>query len=152
MLVVSEMQEHECWALLAASKVGRLACIVQAGTPYVVPMSFVFEDRHIYGFSLIGRKIHAMRAHPRACLEVDEIQSELNWWSIVVLGRFEELSETDHWRNERSHAWSLLQKVRPNWWRPGEESPLGATGAAQPPHTFFRIVCEQITGRRGITG
>ena len=72
--MVGEMSLQECRAILTASRVGRLAC-VRDGMPYVVPTSFVFEDGHIYSFSLLGQKVWAMRGNPQVCLEVDEIKS-----------------------------------------------------------------------------
>ena len=98
---------------LAASRVGRLAC-VRDGMPYVVPISFVHENGHIYSFSLIGHKVSAMRGHPQVCFEVDEIRSPRSWWSVIAFGRYEELAEAGPWQNERDHPWSLLQKARPN--------------------------------------
>ena len=71
---LSEMDAQECRALLAISRVGRLGC-TRDGMPYVVPISFVYDDGHIYSFSLVGHKVLAMRGHPQVCLEVDEIHS-----------------------------------------------------------------------------
>ena len=73
-VIISEMTAQECRMHLAASRVGRLAC-VRNGMPYVVPISFVYEDGHIYSFSLIGHKVWAMRGHPQVCFEVDEIRA-----------------------------------------------------------------------------
>ena len=148
-MIISEMTVQECRALLSSSRVGRLACVWE-GQPYVVPISFVYEDGHVYSFSLVGQKIRAMREHPQVCLEVDEIRSARNWWSVVAFGLYEELSEAGHWRNERDHAWSLLQKARPNWWEPGSETPHAEDRAAASPHFFFRINIEEITGRRAL--
>ena len=128
---------------------GRTAWVHRDGMPYMVPISFVYDDGHIYSFSLVGHKVLAMRGHPQVCLEVDEIHSPSNWWSVLASGLYEELSETGHWRNERDHAWSLLQKARPNWWDPGSKKPpLGGSKPDVYPHLFFRIKVEQITGRR----
>ena len=56
--------------LLTAARIGRLGC-VDDGEPYVVPISYFFEDGSVYSHSLPGRKIDILRAHPRACLQVD---------------------------------------------------------------------------------
>jgi nitroimidazol reductase NimA-like FMN-containing flavoprotein (pyridoxamine 5'-phosphate oxidase superfamily) len=145
-VIISEINVQECRALLIASRVGRLAS-VRDGQPYVVPISFVYEDGHAYSFSLVGHMVLAMRGHPQVCLEVDEIQNPRNWWSVVAFGRYEELSEASHWRD---HAWSLLQKARPNWWEPGSEAPHSEGRVAAPPHLFFRINIEEVTGRRAV--
>ena len=68
---ISEMTAQECRALLSANRVGRLGC-VRDGMPYIVPISYVYEDRHIYSFSLVGAKVSAMRDHPQVCLEIDQ--------------------------------------------------------------------------------
>lgn len=146
-VIISEMTAQESRMHLAASRVGRLC--VSDGMPYVVPISFVYEHGHIYSFSLVGQKVLAMRGNPQVCVEVDEIRNPRNWWSVVAFGRYEELSEGPR-QNERDHAWSLLQKARPNWWEPGSETPQSEDKVASPPHLFFRINIERITGRRAL--
>ena len=73
-----------------------------------------------------------------------------SWWRVIAFGRYEELSEAGPRQNERDHAWSLLQKARPNWWEPGGETPHSEDKVASPPHLFFRINIEKITGRRAL--
>ena len=82
--------EEETRALLNFAKVGRLGCVVD-GEPYIVPINYLFEDGAIYGHSLPGRKLEALRAHPRACLQVDEIRDDFNWRSAIAYGNFEEI-------------------------------------------------------------
>ncbi|RWD60944.1 MAG: pyridoxamine 5'-phosphate oxidase family protein [Mesorhizobium sp.] len=148
-MIVSEMTAQECRSHLAESRVGRLGC-VSDGVPYVVPVSFVYENGHIYSFSLIGHKVEAMRGHPQVCFEVDEIRSPRDWWSVVAFGRYEELPDAGPRQGERDKAWALLQKARSNWWDPGSETPRSEDKVARPPHLFFRINVEKITGRRGL--
>lgn len=84
------LQEGEAKELLSTCKIGRLGC-VDNGEPYVVPINYVFEDGKIYSHSLPGRKIDALRAHPRACLQVDEIHNDFEWRSVIAYGDFEEI-------------------------------------------------------------
>lgn len=86
------LDESETLALLAAGKVGHLGCVVQ-GEPYVVPINYLFEDDSIYGHSMMGRKIRALRSHPRACLQVDEIEDDFHWRSAIAFGEFEEIRQ-----------------------------------------------------------
>ena len=134
--------------MLSASRVGRLGC-VRDGMPYIVPISYVYEERHIYSFSLVGAKVSAMRGHPQVCLEIDKIESPRQWWSVVACGYYEELPENPTWRGEREYAWSLLQKSRPNWWEPGSTNLSSDRNVVTTPHLFFRIEIELISGRRG---
>ena len=82
--------EEEARSLLNFAKVGRLGCVVK-GEPYIVPINFLFEDGSIYSHSLPGKKLEALRAHPRACFQVDEIRDDFNWRSAIAYGDFEEV-------------------------------------------------------------
>ena len=86
------MSDVEAQALLSTGRVGRLGCVV-AGEPYVLPINYVFIDGSIYSHSLPGTKITALRAHTRACFQVDEITDELRWRSVVAFGNFEEIDD-----------------------------------------------------------
>jgi nitroimidazol reductase NimA-like FMN-containing flavoprotein (pyridoxamine 5'-phosphate oxidase superfamily) len=84
------MAEEEVLELLSSAKVGRLGCI-DNGEPYVVPINYLFEAGVVYSHSLPGLKIEALRAHPRACLQVDAIEDDFNWRSAIAHGSFEEI-------------------------------------------------------------
>jgi uncharacterized protein len=84
------LSEKEARELISAGMIGRLGC-VDNGEPYVVPINYVYADGFIYSHSLPGRKIEALRVHPRACLQVDEIESEVEWRSVIAYGDFEEV-------------------------------------------------------------
>ncbi len=82
-------------------KLGRLGCIAD-GEPYVVPINYLFDGENIYVHSLGGRKIDALRANPRACLQVDEIEDAYHWRSVIAYGNYEEI--TDEQMRERTLA------------------------------------------------
>jgi nitroimidazol reductase NimA-like FMN-containing flavoprotein (pyridoxamine 5'-phosphate oxidase superfamily) len=87
---MKELGEEESLELLNSAKVGRLGCVAN-GEPYVVPINYFFEDGFIYSHSLPGRKIEALRVHPRACLQVDAIENDFKWRSAIAYGNFEEI-------------------------------------------------------------
>lgn len=58
-----------------------------------------------------------MRANPLVCFEVDEFTNHDQWTSVVVFGRYEELSDLPEYKSARDQALKLLQK-RANWWEP----------------------------------
>ncbi len=78
--------------LLERATIGRLAC-VKDDQPYVVPLSFVYNGVYLYSFTTAGQKIDYMRLNPRVCVEFDEISSTNKWQSVIVIGRFEELTK-----------------------------------------------------------
>lgn len=132
------MNDAETHALLSAARIGRLGCIFE-GEPYVLPLNYLFDDGSIYSHSLPGRKINALRIHPRACLQVDEMTDDLHWRSVIAFGNFEEID--DHL--ERAHILRKLLKRFPLL-TPVESRVV--QDAAPPELVVFRIRVDRITG------
>lgn len=86
------LDESEAWAVLNAGGLGHLGCFDQ-GEPYVVPINYLVADGCLYSHSLPGRKIQALRKHPRACLQVERILNKFHWQSAIAFGDFEEIGE-----------------------------------------------------------
>jgi uncharacterized protein len=135
---VRVLPQAQAKALLATAKVGRLGC-VDNGEPYVVPINYIFEEGSIYSHSLPGRKIDALRAHPRACLQVDEIESDFKWRSVIANGDFEEIRVPS---DRRAVLHKLL--VRFPLLTPVES--VMAQDAGAPDSVVFRIRVDAITG------
>ncbi|MFS8084731.1 MAG: pyridoxamine 5'-phosphate oxidase family protein [Acidobacteriota bacterium] len=102
------MDDRETRELITTGKVGHLGCVVK-GEPYVVPINYLFEDDSVYGHSTMGRKIRALRTHPRACLQVDRIEGDFHWRSAIAFGDFEEI----HQEPERAQVMGKLLKRFP---------------------------------------
>jgi uncharacterized protein len=143
-MLIHQLTTDECLALLASSHIARLACS-RADQPYIVPISFHFspEDRCLYGFSTAGQKIEWMRANPLVCVEVDEIGDRLEWSSVVVVGRYQEISRDNVAAVERARH---MMQATPSWWLPGAAKLTDGTEHDVP--VFYRIVMTSITGRR----
>jgi nitroimidazol reductase NimA-like FMN-containing flavoprotein (pyridoxamine 5'-phosphate oxidase superfamily) len=137
-IMVSSLTEVQARNLLETGTIGRLGCIVE-GEPYVVPISYIAEGNSIYSHSLSGTKINALRENPRACFQVDKIQSALRWSSVLAFGTFEELSDHEERHrviNKLLYRFPLLTPV---------ESTL-ALDAESAEVVVFRIKIERITG------
>lgn len=132
------LDETEARNFIAAGKIGRLGC-VDNGEPYVVPVNYVFEDMSIYSHSMPGRKIEALRAHPRACLQVDEIRDDFNWRSVIAFGNFEEIRVPSDRRSILGKLLGRFPLLTP------VESAM-AQDAGAPDSIVFRIVVDRITG------
>jgi nitroimidazol reductase NimA-like FMN-containing flavoprotein (pyridoxamine 5'-phosphate oxidase superfamily) len=132
------LSETEARNLIAGGKIGRLGC-VDNGEPYVVPINYVFADGSIYSHSLPGRKIDLLRAHPRACLQVDEIENELKWRSVIAYGNFEEIRVPSDRR-------SILSKLLARFPLLTPVESLMAQDASAPDSIVFRIRIDRITG------
>ena len=147
---IQEITATECYAKLTSSGFGRLAC-ARDNQPYVVPIYFAVDGGAIYAFSSPGQKIDWMRENPRVCLETDWVNSGDDWASIVVVGRYEELTDTPEHYSQRLHALALLQN-RPMWWEPGASSPPDNANKDPAAHSpvFYRIVVDRVTGFRSV--
>jgi nitroimidazol reductase NimA-like FMN-containing flavoprotein (pyridoxamine 5'-phosphate oxidase superfamily) len=135
--MLRQLSENETLDLLASGRVGRLGCIVE-GAPYVVPVSYIFRDDCIYIHSLLGRKIAALRANPKACLQVDEICDEYQWRSAIAFGDYHEMTDSA----ERDRALRELLQCFPHL-TPVESVPVHDGGSSV---IVFCIQVQRLSG------
>jgi nitroimidazol reductase NimA-like FMN-containing flavoprotein (pyridoxamine 5'-phosphate oxidase superfamily) len=133
------MSEDETRELLRNGRIGRLGCVLDRA-PYIVPMSYVFDNDSIYMHSFPGNKIQALAANPRACFQVDEIENELRWRSGLAFGDYEEVNEAER------RAWVLRRFLTrfPDL-TPVESVPVHDGGSTV---IIFRIRIDRMTGVR----
>lgn len=141
-MLIEKMTNDECLMFVRQMKFGRVAC-VREKQPYVVPIYFMPDDQYLYGFSAPGRKIDWMRANPLVCVEVDDVIDHSHWKTVVINGKYEELSDAAEHIGIREYALELLQR-RAMWWQPA--SVKTQASAAAP--IFFRIRIDEISGHR----
>jgi nitroimidazol reductase NimA-like FMN-containing flavoprotein (pyridoxamine 5'-phosphate oxidase superfamily) len=77
--------------LLASQRFARLGCHAD-GKTYVVPISYAFVQGRLIGQTTPGLKISMMRKNPEVCVEVDDIRTLTDWRSVILWGKYEELS------------------------------------------------------------
>ena len=135
MKVLTDEQARD---LFQSARVARLGCIVNS-EPYVVPINCYLGGEALYSHSLPGTKIDALRATPRACVQVDDIESDLRWRSAIAFGAYEEITKP----NERADVLTTLLRRFPML--TPVESALVADGAAAEV-IVFRISIERLTG------
>lgn len=92
--MIEPLGKEDARALLKAHQIGRLGCNVNQ-EPYVLPINYLYTGNDVYMHALPGLKIRAMRKHPQICLQVDEVQDDYNWKSVIVFGDYEEITATD---------------------------------------------------------
>jgi nitroimidazol reductase NimA-like FMN-containing flavoprotein (pyridoxamine 5'-phosphate oxidase superfamily) len=136
--MIVRMSDEQANSLLASQRVGRLGCIVESA-PYIVPINYYFEDGCAYSHSLSGLKISALRQNPQACLQVDAIESDIRWQSVLAFGKYEEITNP----NERSKILGKLFKRFPML--TPVETAL-AVDAGAPPVIAFRLRIDRLTG------
>jgi uncharacterized protein len=90
-IMTNVLLERDAWDVLRTGKMGHLGCI-DDGEPYVVPINYLVREDSVYSHSLPGRKISALRANRRACLQVNHIHDDFHWRSVIAFGEFEEIT------------------------------------------------------------
>lgn len=123
-----ELTKSECFELLAAQHLGRVAVIDDRG-PIAVPVNFVF-DRYMVVFRTDeGTKLDAASRGARVAFEVDGTDAATRTgWSVVVRG--EAVEVTDPAELARLRGLPLYP------WAPGAKS------------RYVRILPALVTGRR----
>ncbi len=124
--------------LFHEARVVRLGCSVN-GEPYVVPINCHLEGDYLYSHSLYGLKISGLRENPRACVQVDEIESDLRWKSAMAFGKFEEVTKS----SERADILTKLLRKFPML--TPVESAIAIDGSSQEV-IVFKIRIERLTG------
>lgn len=145
-MFIHEMSDAECRQVLHRERVGRLAC-ARNNHPYVVPIYFVFDGNYIYGFTTVGQKVEWMRSNEFVCFEIDQIENDREWVSIVVFGRYEELPDTPECQRARIQAHRVLQ-THAMWWEPAYMSQEHRDQPHSLTPVFYRIHIEKMTGHR----
>ena len=92
--MLRELNEPQIEALLKQELIGRIGC-QSAGTVYIVPVNYVYDEGNIYCHSAKGMKINMMRENPEICFEVENINDITNWQTVIAWGRFEEITDME---------------------------------------------------------
>lgn len=88
--MLGELTHEQIEELLSREIVGRIGCSAN-GITYVVPVNYAYDGDYIYSHSREGMKVQLMRINPMVCFEVDNLNPNGSWQSVIGWGRFEEL-------------------------------------------------------------
>jgi uncharacterized protein len=147
--MIMELRASEIDRVLYSECFGRLGCHSRDRV-YVVPMTYVFDGSSIISHTGSGLKVRMMRENPRVCFEVDHVNADGGWQSVIVHGAFDEL----HGDEARFALERLLDHFDLVEQRQGVMPPHGA-GRVTPwceqgstrADVIFRITVEEKTGR-----
>ena len=134
--MIGMLSGDEVEGMLRRHRTGRIGCAVD-DHPYVVPITYAYDGRHIYACSALGRKIEMMRAQPRVCFEIDEIDGPSSWLSVIAEGVYEELAD----EGERRVALERLAG------RDAGPEPIDPSGTTLPGTVVFRLRLTSKAGR-----
>jgi hypothetical protein len=144
-MIVHDLAPADCADVLSRATVGRLACC-RMNQPYVVPVSIVYDPRQVclFSFSMVGKKVEWMRANPSVCVEVEDLDDRFNWTTVVIFGRYDELTDAPAQRDLRQRALHLFSD-RKQWWLPGAATLRGSDHHSV---VVYRINIDHMSGRR----
>ena len=145
--MLGKLNNTEIEEVLHNQILGRIGCSANDVT-YIVPTSYAYEDNYIYAHSKNGKKLDIMRENPKVCFEVEAFSHMADWKTVIVWGRFEEITDA----LERKNALQILHrrhlplipsetvKLSQYWpFTPGDINSIGGT--------VYRIAIEEKTGR-----
>ncbi len=92
--MLGTLTESEIENVLTGQVLGRLAC-TDGKQPYIVPVTYTYDGKYIYGQTNDGTKLKILRKNPKVCFEVDIMTDMTNWKSVLVFGVFEELKDDE---------------------------------------------------------
>ena len=92
--MLGELTEDQINNVLASHVIGRIACS-DGKKPYIIPVTYTYDGKYIYGQTNEGKKLKILRKNANVCFEVDDMTDMRNWQSVVVYGLFEELNEAE---------------------------------------------------------
>lgn len=146
--MLGKLKETEIDSLLKEQVIGRIGCHADDCT-YVIPVNYVYDGNFIYCHSSMGQKIEMMRKNPSVCFEVDEIQSTFRWKSVIVWGRFEEITDIDA---KQQAMQRLIHRIMPFSDKPTDHPAHGITDnesniGVSVELILYRIKIERMTGR-----
>jgi nitroimidazol reductase NimA-like FMN-containing flavoprotein (pyridoxamine 5'-phosphate oxidase superfamily) len=146
--MLRELNDYQIEALLKDQLIGRIGCHT-ADVIYIVPVNYVYDGTNIYCHSAKGMKIDIMRENPSVCFEVDNIKDITNWQSVIVWGKFEEITEMDEKQKvlqkltDRITPYIIDDSVTREHGFVDEESDIGTTVEL----IMYKIVVNKKTGR-----
>ncbi len=122
------LTDTECWELLEATSVGRLAVDV-GGRPDIYPINYVIDDGSLVFKTGAGTKFASAALMHHVAFEIDGyLPMERTAWSVVVKG----------WADEVERMEEVFD---------AEDLPL-FPWAAHPKPNFVKITPSEVTGRR----
>ncbi|RAW02374.1 pyridoxamine 5'-phosphate oxidase family protein [Pseudochryseolinea flava] len=146
--MLGQLTENQCRHILTSNHIGRLG-FHDAQRITIIPIAYATDAKHIYSHAIEGNKTAAMRKNASVCFQVDNIDSLTNWRSVIVWGRFEEITSPAEQEKIRSlfddqlAPLTLGETVSPD--RVVDTRPQHVIKKKQP--VIYKIVIEDISGK-----
>ena len=145
--MLGELNETQVDHLLRAEVIGRIGFHAD-GITIVVPITYVYDSINIYGHSAAGTKINMTRKNPDVCFEIDSMQNMANWQSVIVWGKFEEITKKiDQKQAMKKLTDRIMSLMTSETAQPTHGFKKGAQNAGRHEMILYRIKLYKKTGR-----
>lgn len=143
--------DEEIAEFLDKALVGRLGTSFE-GQAYITPLAFVFRNGKFYFHSAPkGRKMEYIKANPRVCFEVDELDyvhlgssacsHSMRYKSVIAVGTARVIDEVDLKRN--ALGWLVVKYSGEEWLGKLSEADLADVAVVE-------IDVHEMTGKRNV--
>jgi uncharacterized protein len=137
-----DLSKDECSNILSAARYGRLG-LTNGSQPYVVPMSYVYQNGRIYLHSSgKGKKVECVTENPRVCFQIDLLEKER--WSSVIATGIARLSDSIEAKEKMFDAFTNKGQGGHGGKKFSREE------LERMPMTIWEIEIEEMTGREGV--
>ncbi len=145
--MLGELNNTQIENILSSQVIGRLAC-TDGKQPYVVPVTFKYDGKYLYGQTNEGKKLKILRKNPNVCFVVDRMTDMRNWESVLVYGKFEELDEKEAVEARGIFFDRMFQLMTSSTIHGHEHTVKGTVDdSARVKYVMYRIKIKKITGR-----
>jgi nitroimidazol reductase NimA-like FMN-containing flavoprotein (pyridoxamine 5'-phosphate oxidase superfamily) len=145
--MLGQLNDIQIKNILCSQVLGRLAC-TNGKQPYVIPVTYVFDGKYIYGQTNEGMKLDILRKNPKVCFEVDMMTDMQNWKSAVVMGDFEELKNAAAEKARAILFGRIFSLLTSSTIHPHEHAVSAEPDESNRiKYTLYRIKIKKLTGR-----
>jgi uncharacterized protein len=145
--MLGELTDIQIENVLTSQVLGRLAC-TDGKQPYIVPVTYTYDGKYIYGQTNEGSKLKMLRKNPNVCFEVDVMTDMRNWQSVIVYGKFEELKDKESEKARDilfGRVFSLMTSSTIHAYEHEANGAIDDTNRIK--HVMYRIKIKKVTGR-----
>jgi uncharacterized protein len=145
--MLGQLTETQIQNVLSSQVIGRLGCCSRK-QPYIVPVTYAYDGKYIYGQTNEGTKLDILRKNPKVCFEVETMTDMRNWKSVVIFGKFEELKNKEATAaKEILFSKVYLLQTSSTVHAHEHEVTSSIDDATRIKHVMYRISIDKITGR-----
>ena len=146
MIEIRDLSDKEIREIVARNGYAHLACS-RSNVPYVVPIHYGYDEPYVYIYTTQGKKSDIISTNPRVCLQIEEVEDEKNWVSVVIDGEADELLASE----DRDEALQRLTRTNPGL-IPALSIRWMDSWIRENISVFYRIMPLTVSGRATVPG